>query len=355
MPLVKTMDMLAACDAGKYAVGAFNLNSLDQAQFLIKRAEQLKSPLLLVEPGVIEKYMNFEDFAMVTARAAADASIPVGIHLSHGLDLEQAERAMKAGFTSVMYDGSKLPYEENVRNTKIAVDMGRKYGCAVEGELGALGSSFVNIAETMTDPAMAKDYVARTGVDILAVAIGNSHGFYKGTPSLDFKRLEEIKYAIMPYNCYLTLHGGSGIPADHFKRSIELGIVKICIYTEMCHEGKADVKKYLEANPEYTGNFDIPDMNEACMGGFARSMESCMDMFMSIGRADGSISALPREKKLITPAAMPVAAAAAPVVCAAPAASDAVPENTDIGPAYPSLPALNKGFKATGRYWDKNV
>ena len=357
MALVKTMDMLAQCERGKYAVGAFNLNSLDQAQYLIKRAEQLKSPLLLVEPGVIEKYMNFEDFAMVAGRAASKASIPVGIHLSHGLDLEQAERAMKAGFTSVMYDGSKLPYEENVRTTKIAVEMGRKYGCAVEGELGALGSSFANVSESMTDPALAKDFVARTGVDILAVAIGNAHGFYKGTPSLDFKRLEEIRYAIMPYNCYLTLHGGTGIPANHIKRSIEMGIVKVCIYTEMCHEGKADTKAYLAAHPEYAGNYDIPEMLCACMGGFARSMESCMEMFMSIGRADNSIPALPYTKQTFAPVAMPVSAApaAAPVYAAAPVATDAIPENTDIGPAYPSLPALNKGFKATGRYWDKNL
>ena len=356
MALVKTMDMLAQCERGKYAVGAFNLNSLDQAQFLIKRAEQLRSPILLVEPGVIEKYVDFEDFAMVSARAAAKANIPVGIHLSHGLDLEQTERAAKAGFTSVMYDGSKLPYEENVRTTKIAVEMCHKLGCAVEGELGALGSSFANVAESMTDPAMAKDFVARTGVDILAVSIGNAHGFYKGTPSLDFKRLEEIRYALMPFNCYLTLHGGTGIPENHIKRSIEMGIVKVCIYTEMCHEGKKDVKAYLEAHPEYTGNYDIPEMNLAVMGGFARSMESCMNMFMSVGRADNDISAIAYEKKAFAPAAMPAyvaAPAAAPV--AAPAASDAIPQNTDIGPAYPSLPAENKNFKSTGRYWDKNL
>ena len=350
MALVKTMDMLAACEQGKYAVGAFNLNSLDQAPFLIKRAEQLKAPLLLVEPGVIEKYMSFEDFASVAARAAAKASVPVGIHLSHGLDLEQTERAAKAGFTSVMYDGSKLPYEENVRTTKIAVEIGRKYGCAVEGELGALGSSFANVSESMTDPALAKDFVARTGVDILAVAIGTAHGFYKGTPAVDFKRLEDIRYALMPFNCYLTLHGGTGIPENHIKRSIEMGIVKVCIYTEMCHEGKKDTVAYLNAHPEYTGNYDIPEMLAACMGGFARSMESCMNMFMCIGKADNSIAALPYAAKTFAPTAMKPASA--PI--AASPASD-IPPNTDIGPAYPSLPAENKNFKATGRFWDKNV
>ncbi len=348
MALVKTMDMLANCERGKYAVGAFNLNSLDQPQFLIKKAEQLRSPLLLVEPGVIEKYMNFEDFATVAARAAAKANVPVGIHLSHGLDLEQTERACKAGFTSVMYDGSKLPYEENVRTTKTAVEIGHKYGCAVEGELGALGSSFANVAESMTDPALAKDFVARTGVDILAVAIGNAHGFYKGTPSLDFKRLEEIRYAIMPFNCYLTLHGGTGIPEHHIKRSIELGIVKICIYTEMCSEGKKDARAYVEAHPDYAGNYDIPELLAAVMGGFARSMESCMGMFMSVGRADNSIPAILR-------AHQPIQAGGMAACACAPSASGAVPQNTEIGPAYPSLPAENKNFKSTGLYWDKNL
>ncbi len=344
MPLVKTMDILDSCARGGYAVGAFNLNGLDQPRFLIQEAERLKSPILLVEPGVIEKYMSFEDFAMVSAFAAKSASVPVGIHLSHGLDLEQFERACKAGFTSAMYDGSKLPYEENVYNTKLAVEIGRKYGCAVEGELGALGSSFTNAAESMTDPALAKDFVARTGVDILAVAVGNAHGFYKGTPSLDFKRLEEIRYAIMPYNCYLTLHGGTGIPENHIKRSIQMGIVKICIYTEMCHEGKKDIKAYVDANPDYAGNYDIPEMLRAMMGGFTRSMKSCMDMFMSIGRADASLAA--QNPQISTPKAERLA------VGAVSAASAEIPQNTEIGPEYPSLPALNPNFQGNGKFWD---
>lgn len=354
MPLVKTLDILAACSQGKYAVGAFNINGLDQPQYLIKRAEQLRSPLLIVEPGVIEKYVNFEDYAYATARAARDASVPVGIHLSHGLDLDQFERACKAGFTSVMYDGSKLPYEENVANTKKAVEIGHKFGCAVEGELGALGSSFANVSESMTDPALAKDFVTRTGIDILAVAIGNAHGFYKGTPSLDFKRLEEIRYALMPFNCYLTLHGGTGIPESHIKRSIEMGITKVCIYTEMCHEGKKDIKAYVDANPEYNGNFDIPDMLCAMMDGFNRSMESCMNMFMSIGKAYESMDALPDRTNNI-PVSPSTIEATAQVPFGKSTASDETPQNTDIGPAYPSLPALNPNFKSSGKYWDQNV
>lgn len=327
MPLCKTLDILKDCERGNYAVGAFNINGLDQPQYLIKQAEKLGSPVMIVEPGVIEPYVDFEDFAMVTARAAKKVNVPVGIHLSHGLDLEQFERACKAGFTSVMYDGSKLPYEENVRNTKTAVEIGHSFGCAVEGELGALGSSFADIKESMTDPDLARDYVARTGVDILAVSIGNAHGFYKGTPNLDFGRLAEIRRALMPYNCYLTLHGGTGIPADHIRRSIQQGITKICIYTEMCHEGKAGAKAYIQEHPDYTGNFDIPEMYKAVMDGFAHAETECMETFMSIGKY----------KK------------------AAAAAMTDIPVNQDLGPAYPSLPARNPGYHSTGGYWDRNL
>lgn len=345
MPLVKTKSLLQACAEGKYAVGAFNVNGLDQPGFLVKHAERLCSPIMVVEPGVMEKYVDFHDFAMVTARAASAAKIPVCIHLSHGLDLEQFERACKAGFTSVMYDGSKLPYEENVQNTKTAVEIGRRFGCAVEGELGALGSSFTNIAESMTDPAMARDFVARTGIDILAVAVGNAHGFYKGTPSLDFKRLEDIKYAIMPFDCYLTLHGGTGIPEDHIKRSIEYGIVKICIYTEMCVEGKKDAKAYLEKYPDYEGNYDIPELLAAIMGGYVRSMESCMQMFMSIGRGGSGLEP--------TQFAGTSKASTAGAFIAPQSTAGASIENTDVGPAYPSLPALNPQAGAAGIFWDK--
>jgi fructose-bisphosphate aldolase class II len=326
MPLAKTLDILKACEEGKYAVGAFNINSLDQPQALIKKAEELRSPILIVEPGIIESYVNFRDCVLVTSRAAEAVGIPVGIHLSHGLNLEQFERAFKAGFTSVMYDGSKLSYDENVENTRRAVDIGHKHGCAVEGELGALGSSFANVAESMTDPAMARDFVTRTGVDILAVSVGNAHGFYKGKPNLDFKRLEEIRNAVKSEGCYLTLHGGTGIPEDHLKRSIELGIVKICIYTEMCSLGKNRARVYTASHPDYEGNLDIPNLIASVLGGFTEAEAECMRMFMSIGRV--SIGS---------------------------AAPDSSIVNKEPGPPYPSRIAENPSLKGNTVFWDRNV
>ncbi len=324
MSLAKTTDMLAACLEKKYAVGAFNINSLDEPRALIENAEKAGSPLIVVEPGVIEPYVNFEDFVAVTKRAARDAKIPVSIHLSHGLSIEQCKKAIDAGFTSVMYDGSKLSFEENIANTKEVVDYGHERGCAVEGELGALGSSFVDVKETMTDPAKAREFVERTGVDILAVAIGNSHGFYKGTPHLDLDRLEEIKNAIDGLGCYLTLHGGSGISEEGFKGCIKRGIVKICIYTEMCDIGRGKVEAWLKENPKYTGNFDNCDMIKAMLEGFKESETHCCEMFESAGKNE----VLP---DLLT----------------------AVPENPLLGPEYPSLVALNPGFKDPGKFWDE--
>ena len=223
-----------------------------------------------------------------------------------------------------MYDGSKLPFEENIENTRKAVEIGHRYGAAVEGELGSLGSSFVDITETMTDPEKAREFVERTGVDILAVSIGNSHGFYKGTPHLDFDRLAEIREAIAAYPCYLTLHGGSGISEEHFKESIKQGITKICIYTEMCSLGRGEIESWLAEHPKYTGNFDTCDLVKAALTGFTRSEEHCMNMFMSVGRNENL-----------------------------PAISQAVPENTDLGPEYPSLVALNPNFKDTGKFWNE--
>lgn len=285
MAIVKTKELLKRAQEGKYALGAFNINSLDQPRALIQRAAELKSPLIMVVPGIIEPYVPFDEFVAVTTFAAKKYDVPVGIHLSHGGDLTICERALSAGFTSVMYDGSKLSYEENVKNTKLAVDMGHLYQADVEGELGALGSSFADVSESMTDPKLARDYVDQTKVDILAVSIGNAHGFYKGTPKVDLNRLKDIRNALEGTECFLTLHGGTGIPEETVKESIAEGITKICIYTEMCNVGKNNAIKYCQENPQYKGNYDVPELLKSVSNGFADAAQECMEMFLSTGKA----------------------------------------------------------------------
>ena len=358
MAFVKTLDILKHCADEKYIVGAFNLNGLDQPEALIKRAEELGAPLLITEPGVIEPYVSFEQMAAVTYLAAKDRRVPVGLHLSHGMDLDSVERALKAGFTSVMYDGSRLEYEENVRTTREAVKMGHSYGAAVEGELGALpgasegGAAVDSTADTMTDPTLAKDYVKRTGVDILAVSIGNAHGLYHGKPSLDFQRLEQIYYGLLSQDVYLTLHGGTGIPEDHIKRSMGMGIVKVCIYTDMCVEGKKNARAYVEQKPDYQGNFDICDMIGAVNKGFVDAMEVCMRMFSSTGRVHRGETMPTAGIPNVRAAASSFAAASTPVV-----SSGGTVVNHDIGPAAPSDPALHPESAAAAQklYWHKNV
>lgn len=358
MAFIKTLDILKKCAEEKFVVGAFNLNGLDQPAALIKRAEELGSPILVTEPGVIEPYVDFEQIAAVTYHAAKNANIPVGLHLSHGMDLETVERAAKAGFTSVMYDGSKLEYEENVRLTKEAVKIGHSYGVAVEGELGALpgasegGAAAAASVDTMTDPALAKDYVKRTGIDILAISIGNAHGLYKGKPSLDFQRLEQIYYGLMTQDVYLTLHGGTGIPEDHIKRAMNYGIVKVCIYTDMCVEGKKNARAYVDEKPDYQGNFDICDMIGEVNKGFTDAAEVCMTMFSSIGRVQKGDMLTPAKPKAgcISTAELKSSANLA-------SGSSGPVENWDIGPVTPSHPTMRKESREAREkiYWHQNV
>ena len=254
MPLVKTTDLLADCKQNHYAVGAFNINGLDQPQALIRRAEELGAPLIVVEPGVIEKYVNFEDFVAVTRRAARDASIPVSIHLSHGLDLEQVERAARAGFTSVMYDGShEADFETNLARTAEIVKIAHNKGISVEAEVGGIGGVEDGVASNgeLADPEQCTA-IADLGVDFLACGIGTIHGLYPANwAGLSFDRLSEIK--ALTGDLPLVLHGGTGIPVDQVQKAISLGVSKINVNTA-CQLSVADAtRKYIEAGKDLEG------------------------------------------------------------------------------------------------------
>jgi fructose-bisphosphate aldolase class II len=281
-----TIFILNDAQKNKYAVGAFNVNSLDQVPALIKLAESCNTPILIVLPAIIEKYVAIDELAAVTIAEADKVSVPVGLHLSHG-DMGAVERCIRAGFTSVMFDGSLMELKENIRYTKIASEMGHKYGTAVEGELGAVGAysgSKDDNVVIMTDPQQAKEFVEGTDVDIMAVSIGNAHGFYKGVPKLDFERLAQIKEAVKGRNVYLTLHGGTGIPDSDMKKAIREGITKICIYTEMCAAGKDNAIEYLAKHPKYENNYDVPELLKAITDGFVAVARRDMEVFGGLGR-----------------------------------------------------------------------
>ena len=235
MPLISLADGLAHAREHHYALGAFNVLDSHFLRALFAAAKQERSPFIINIAEVHFKYISLDSLVEAVKFEAARHDIPVVLNLDHGLHFESVVRALRLGFSSVMFDGSTLEYEENIRQTREVVKMCHAVGVSVEAELGAVGGDeggalYGHADESLfTDPMMARDFVALAAY-LHAVAIGNAHGKYKGEPLLDFPRLEAIRQqAAIP----LVLHGGSGISDDDFKRAIELGIHKINFYTGM--------------------------------------------------------------------------------------------------------------------------
>jgi len=236
MALISLAQGLAHACEHQYALGAFNVLDSHFLRALFAAAKQERSPFIINIAEVHFKYVSLESLVEAVKYEAAHHDIPVVLNLDHGLHFESVVRALRLGFTSVMFDGSTLEYEENIRQTREVVKMCHAVGVSVEAELGAVGGDeggalYGHADEAwFTDPAKARDFVDRTGIDTLAVAIGNAHGKYKGEPKLDFARLEAIRQQTgLP----LVLHGGSGISDADFRRAIGLGIHKINFYTGM--------------------------------------------------------------------------------------------------------------------------
>jgi len=274
--LVSLSLVLQKAKRGNYAVGAFNVNNLEMIQAIMAAAEAEKSPVILsTSEGAID-YAGMDELGTLVHLAADRSKLPVVFHLDHGKDVKLVERAIKSGwYTSVMFDGSALPYKENLKTTKRLVDMAHKRGISVEAELGAIAGieDFVSVEARdahFTSPEQAVEFVTRTGCDALAIAIGTSHGAYKfkKESNLDFKRLKEIKSKI---KVPLVLHGASGIPADvkkicidygckiedamgvsdtNIRKAVKLGINKINIDSDLRIAFDAGVRKFLAENPE---------------------------------------------------------------------------------------------------------
>lgn len=259
MALVNLKDILNAAQRQHYAVGAFNVVSLESLQAILEAATKTRSPVILNVAEVHFKYVDLETSSPAIRRAAQKAPVPVALHLDHGVSFEAVMRALRAGFTSVMFDGSTCAYEENVEKTRQIVKMAHAIGVTVEAELGHVGgaegsSEAAEDKGLFTDPKQAEDFVLRTQVDALAVAIGSAHGLYKAKPQLDFARLSEIRQAV---GVPLVLHGGSGIPDDDFRRAIQLGISKINVYTEMAQIACRRIREIMERDPSF---ISFPDL-----------------------------------------------------------------------------------------------
>lgn len=233
MQIVNTKEMLANAQKGRYAVGAFNIENMEFAQAVIEAAEELRSPVILATSVNTLKYADPNIFISIVTAICDRATVPVSLHLDHGEQYFDVLSTTMAGYKSVMIDGSKKSYSDNLELTKKVVSICKPFDISVEGELGAIGGKpgDKNIEELMyTNPETAKDFVEKTGVDSLAVAIGTAHGIYKSTPKLDIDRLDLIRDKI---DVPLVLHGASGLSNEQINACITHGICKINIATEL--------------------------------------------------------------------------------------------------------------------------
>ncbi|HPL54315.1 MAG TPA: class II fructose-1,6-bisphosphate aldolase [Bacillota bacterium] len=279
MPLITSREMFKKAYEGQYAVGAFNVNNMEIIQGIVDAAKEENAPLILQVSAGARKYAKHVYLMKLVEAAVEDSGLPICLHLDHGEDFEICKSCIDGGFTSVMIDGSKHPFEENIALTKKVVEYAHEKGIVVEAELGKLAGveDAVKVSAgdaTYTDPDQAVEFVERTGVDSLAIAIGTSHGAYKfkGEPQLDFERLEKIT-KLLP-NFPLVLHGAStvlpefvalcnkyggnvagakGVPEDMLLRAGKLGVCKINIDTDLRLALTASIRKHLAENP---GDFD---------------------------------------------------------------------------------------------------
>lgn len=251
MGFVPVADLLKEAAAGKYAVGAFNCNNMEIVQAIIGAAEAENSPVIIQASQGAIKYAGLDYIAGLTRIAAASARVPVALHLDHGTSFDQVMRCIRAGFSSVMFDGSKLPLDENIKITNQVLAAARPVGVSVEAELGKIGGTEDDITvdereAMLTDPDEAKYFVDNTGVDSLAVAIGTAHGVYKGEPKLDFERLTKIRSLV---DIPIVLHGSSGVPDDAIKEAVSRGVCKVNIDTNIREAFTGKCRRVLAEKP----------------------------------------------------------------------------------------------------------
>ena len=286
--LVTAKEMLAKARDGKYAVGHFNINNLEWTKSVLLTAEELKSPVILGVSEGAGKYMT--GFKTVAAMVEAmmeelNITVPVALHLDHGT-YDGCYKCIKAGFSSIMFDGSHYPIEENIEKTKELVKVAHAMGLSLEAEVGSIGGEedgVVGLGEC-ADPQECKA-IADLGIDFLAAGIGNIHGKYpENWPGLRFDVLEQVKAAVgdMP----LVLHGGTGIPEDMIQKAISLGVAKINVNTECQLSFAAATREYIEAGKDQKGKgFDPRKLLAPGADAIRATVKEKMELFGSVGKA----------------------------------------------------------------------
>ncbi len=248
--LVTMSEILALCEAKKCAVGAFNTPNLESVRAVISAAEELDVPVIIQHAQSHEEIMPIDIIGPVMIELAKKADVPICVHLDHGETIRYIHKALDLGFTSVMYDGSVLPYEENVANTQMVITMAKRVGASVEAEIGSMGkrengsgtASGPDPEKIYTDPIQAADFVKKTGIDALACSFGTTHGVYISEPKLDFDVVRNVRQKA---NIPVVMHGGSGVSEEDYKKAIQAGVRKINYYTYMAMAGGKSVQDSL--------------------------------------------------------------------------------------------------------------
>jgi len=249
MPYINSKNMLENARINNYAVCAFNAENLEMVQAIIRGAEELNAPVIIQTTPSTVKYADCAYFAAIVKTAAESSGIPVALHLDHGNSFALVCRAVKAGYTSVMIDGSQESFEENIAVTKKAAELAHAVDIPVEAELGKVGGKEDDLESdtAYADPLESREFVERTHCDSLAIGIGTAHGIYKDTPKLDLDRLSEIKKLV---NVPLVLHGATGLSDDIIKECITRGINKINFATELRQAYTSAVREKLNADAD---------------------------------------------------------------------------------------------------------
>ena len=285
--LVNMNEVLRPAKKNHYAIGLFNAVNLELARGIINAAEASRSPVIMGTAEVLLPYGPLDEVSYYLIPMAKKANVPVVVHLDHGLRYDTCIKALELGFSSIMYDCSTDSYDDNVRKVKEMADIAHSYGATIEGELGHVGDNegsaegsdhLEDPSKYFTDPKLAKDFVEKTGVDALAIAVGNAHGAYKLPPKLDFERIRTIANTV---DVPLVLHGGSGLTDNDFKRAIQDGISKVNIFTDINIAAvEAEFKKFSSMEK------GIIDLIPAAVEAVKQETLKKMKLFSSDGKAD---------------------------------------------------------------------
>ena len=283
--LVTLREILQIAENRKIAVGAFNAANLESLQANVAAAEELKVPMILQFAQCHEEWIPLKLIGPLMVDFAKKASVPICVHLDHGETLDYLQQALEIGFTGIMYDGSTLPYGENLANTQEAVRMAVDYGAGVEAELGSMGrresgagdgSGAEDETKIYTDPEQARDFVEQTGIDALACSFGTTHGIYLKQPKLDFDVVRRVRE--LTGNIPVVMHGGSGVSSEDFHRAIEAGGRKINYFTYMDKAGGNATAQYLGSLKEGEPIF-FSSVIEAAREGMKENVKAAMKVF----------------------------------------------------------------------------